>query len=46
MQNRKLSIRKIVSYLNDSESEGGGFWLPNSPGQVQLMLRTAQGDHL
>lgn len=29
MQNRKLSIRKIVSYLNDAESEGGGFWLPN-----------------
>ncbi len=29
MQNRKLSIRKIVSYLNDEESEGGGYWLPN-----------------
>ena len=29
MQNRKQSIRKIVSYLNDEESEGGGFWLPN-----------------
>jgi Protein of unknown function DUF262/Protein of unknown function (DUF1524) len=29
MQNRKLSIRKIVSCLNDDESEGGGFWLPN-----------------
>lgn len=29
MQNQKLSIRKIVSYLNDDESEGGGFWLPN-----------------
>ncbi|KHK49008.1 hypothetical protein PI87_27135 [Ralstonia sp. A12] len=29
MQNRKLSIRKIVSYLNNDESEGGGFWLPN-----------------
>lgn len=29
MQNKKLSIRKIVSYLNDVESEGGGFWLPN-----------------
>lgn len=29
MQNRKLSIRKIVSYLNDEEAEGGGFWLPN-----------------
>lgn len=29
MQNRKLSIRKIVSYLNDEESEGGAFWLPN-----------------
>ena len=29
MQNKKLSIRKIVNYLNDEESEGGGFWLPN-----------------
>ncbi len=29
MQNKKLSIRKMVSYLNDEESEGGGFWLPN-----------------
>ena len=29
MQNKKLPIRKIVSYLNDDESEGGGFWLPN-----------------
>jgi hypothetical protein len=29
MQNKKLSIRKIVSYLNNDESEGGGFWLPN-----------------
>lgn len=29
MQNKKLSIRKLVSYLNDEESEGGGFWLPN-----------------
>jgi hypothetical protein len=29
MQNKKLSIRKIVSYLNDGEAEGGGFWLPN-----------------
>ena len=29
MQNKKLSIRKIVSYLNDEEAEGGGFWLPN-----------------
>ena len=29
MQNKKLSIRKIVSYLNDPESDGGGFWLPN-----------------
>lgn len=29
MQNKKLPIRKIVSYLNDEESEGGGFWLPN-----------------
>lgn len=29
MQNKKLPIRKIVSYLNDEESDGGGFWLPN-----------------
>ena len=29
MQNKKLSIRKIVSYLSDEEAEGGGFWLPN-----------------
>ena len=29
MQNKKLPIRKFVSYLNDEESEGGGFWLPN-----------------
>jgi hypothetical protein len=29
MQNKKLPIRKIVSYLNDAEAEGGGFWLPN-----------------
>lgn len=29
VQNRKLSLRKIVSYLNDEDSEGGGYWLPN-----------------
>ena len=29
MQNKRLPIRKIVSYLNDDEAEGGGFWLPN-----------------
>lgn len=29
MQNKKQTIRKIVSYLNNDESEGGGFWLPN-----------------
>ncbi|BAO84229.1 uncharacterized conserved protein [Serpentinimonas maccroryi] len=29
MQNKKLSIRKLVSYLNNDESEWGGFWLPN-----------------
>jgi uncharacterized protein with ParB-like and HNH nuclease domain len=29
MQNKKLTIRRMVSYLNDEESEGGGFWLPN-----------------
>lgn len=28
MKNRKHTIRKIVSFLNDSEEEGG-FWLPN-----------------
>jgi hypothetical protein len=29
VQNRRLSIRRIVQYLNNDESEGGGFWLPN-----------------
>lgn len=29
MQNKKLSIRRIVNYLNDEQAEGGGFWLPN-----------------
>lgn len=29
MQNKKLSLRRIVSYLNDEDSEGGGYWLPN-----------------
>ena len=29
MQNKMLSIRKIVTYLNNDEAEGGGFWLPN-----------------
>jgi len=28
MQNKKLTIRQIVSYLNDDEADGGGFWLP------------------
>lgn len=28
MKNRKETIRRIVSYLNDPEAEGG-FWLPN-----------------
>ncbi len=28
MKNRKESIRKMVSYLND-EDEDGGYWLPN-----------------
>lgn len=28
MKNRKQTIRKIVSFLNDTE-EDGGFWLPN-----------------
>src|SRR4030095_1106799 len=29
MQNKILTTRKIVSYLNNEEAEGGGFWLPN-----------------
>jgi hypothetical protein len=29
VQNKTLSIRRIVTYLNNVESEGGGFWLPN-----------------
>lgn len=29
MQNKKQTIRKIVSGLNDDEFEGGGYWLPN-----------------
>ncbi len=29
MQNKKLTIRQIVSYINNEEAEGGGFWLPN-----------------
>ncbi len=29
MHHKNLSIRKIVSYLNNDEAEGGGFWLPN-----------------
>src|ERR1022692_2244950 len=28
MKTQKLSLRKIVSYLNNTE-EDGGFWLPN-----------------
>ena len=28
MKNQKQTIRKIVSFLNNSE-EDGGFWLPN-----------------
>ena len=28
MQTTKLSLRKIVSYLNNRD-EDGGFWLPN-----------------
>lgn len=29
MKNSKVSIRKIVGYLNEAEADGGGFWLPN-----------------
>src|ERR1035437_997340 len=29
MKNQIRSIRRIVSYLNVDESEGGGLWLPN-----------------
>jgi uncharacterized protein with ParB-like and HNH nuclease domain len=29
VQNKELSIRKIVSYVSNEEAEGGGFWLPN-----------------
>jgi hypothetical protein len=29
MKTHNLSIRKAVSYLNNDESEWGGFWLPN-----------------
>ncbi len=29
MKNQKDSIRKMVSYLNDKQANGGGFWLPN-----------------
>lgn len=28
MPTRKVTLRKVVGYLNDSD-EGGGFWLPN-----------------
>ena len=29
MKNQKETIRKAVSYLNNEESDGGGWWLPN-----------------
>ncbi len=29
MKSTKETIRKIVGYLNESESDGGGYWLPN-----------------
>lgn len=29
MQNKNLSIRRLVTYLNNDQSEWGGFWLPN-----------------
>lgn len=29
MKNQKETIRKIVTYLNDEEANGGGYWLPN-----------------
>jgi len=43
------SIRKIVSYLNDSDPEGDCGWLPNKQliqDKLSYMLRTAQGDHV
>lgn len=29
MKNQKETIRRAVSFLNDEESDGGGWWLPN-----------------
>jgi len=29
MKNRSETIRKIVTFLNDSDADGGGIWLPN-----------------
>lgn len=29
MNNRTASVHKMVTYLNNSEADGGGFWLPN-----------------
>ena len=29
MENRKATVRKMVTYLNNFEADGGGFWLPN-----------------
>ena len=29
MKNRSETIRKIVTYLNDPDADGGGIWLPN-----------------
>ena len=29
MNNRMASVHKMVTYLNNSEADGGGFWLPN-----------------
>lgn len=29
MKTQKDSLRRIVSYLNDPDADGGGFWLPN-----------------
>jgi len=49
MLNRMLSNRKIVSYLNNSDPEGDGVWLPNKQliqDKLSYMLRTAQGDHV
>ena len=29
MNTKKVSLRGIVSFLNNTDADGGGFWLPN-----------------